>query len=100
ERAHVDLEAVAELLDAPEHPHRVALGEAGVEQLDVVPDPSVDPPTRVDELEREVWSAALRPHSLLARDRVDPFDDPLLSQLSDCAHVASLGPRTDARVAR
>jgi hypothetical protein len=99
EGAHVDLEPVAELLDSAEHPHCVALGEAGVEELDVVPDAGVDSPARVDELERKVWRAALRPHSLLARDRVNPFDDPFLGQLCDCAHVASLGPRTDARVA-
>src|SRR6185295_15363948 len=89
EGAHVDLEPVAELLDSAEHPHRVAFGEAGVEELDVVPNASVDPPTRVDQLEREVWSAALRPHSLFARDRVDPFDDPLLGQLCDGAHRSS-----------
>ena len=40
----------------------------------------------------------LRPQPLLARDRVDAFDDPVLRQLCDRAHGASLGPRTDARV--
>ena len=44
ERAHVELEPVAELLDAAEHAHRVALAEPPVEQLDVVPDPRVDRP--------------------------------------------------------
>jgi hypothetical protein len=44
ERAHVELQPVAELLDAAEHAHGVALGEARVEQLDVVPDARVDPP--------------------------------------------------------
>ena len=54
ERAHVELQPVAELLDAAEHAHRVALGEAAVEQLDVVPDARLDAAGRVDELEREV----------------------------------------------
>ena len=35
ERAHVDLEPVAEALDASQHVNGVALGEAPVEQLDV-----------------------------------------------------------------
>ena len=42
ERAHVELQPVAELLDAAEHAHRVALAEAAVEQLDVLPDARVD----------------------------------------------------------
>ena len=54
ERPDVELEPVAELLDAAEHSHRVALGEAAVEQLDVVPYACVDAPARVDELDREV----------------------------------------------
>ena len=54
ERAHVELQPVAEPLDAAEHAHGVALGEARVEQLDVVPHARVDPPARIDELEREV----------------------------------------------
>ena len=44
ERAHVELQPVAELLDAPEHAHRVAFGEAAVEQLDVLPDARLDRP--------------------------------------------------------
>ena len=63
ERPHVELEPVAEPLDPAEHAHRVALGEAAVEQLDVVPDARVDVPGRVDELEREVGRAALRPRA-------------------------------------
>ena len=54
ERAHVELQPVAELLDPAEHAHRVAFAEAAVEQLDVVPDARLDPAGRVDELEREV----------------------------------------------
>ena len=44
ERAHVELQPVAELLDAAEHAHGVAFGEAAVEQLDVVPHPCLDAP--------------------------------------------------------
>ena len=44
ERAHIELQAVAELLDAAEHAHGVAFSEAAVEQLDVVPDPRLDRP--------------------------------------------------------
>ena len=54
ERAHVELQPVAEPLDASEHAHGVALGEARVEQLDVVPDARGDAPARIDELEREI----------------------------------------------
>ena len=54
ERPHVELEPVAEALDAPEHADGVAFAEAPVEQLDVVPDARVDAAGRVDELEREV----------------------------------------------
>jgi len=51
ERAHVELEPVAEALDAAEHAHGVALVEARVEQLDVFPDARVYPSARVDELD-------------------------------------------------
>ena len=99
ERPDVDLQLVPELLDATEDTHGVTFGEPRVEQLDVVPHARLDPPARVDQLEREIGSAAFRPQPLLARDRVDALDDTLLGQLCDCAHPASLGPRTDARVA-
>ena len=54
ERAHLELEAISETVDAAEHPDGVALGEAAVQEVDVGPDPGFDPPTRVDELERQV----------------------------------------------
>ena len=91
ERAHVDLEPVAELLDAAEHAHRVSLREARVEELDVMPDTRVDAAARIDELEREVRGAALRAQALLARHRIDALDDPLLGQLCDCAHRLFFG---------
>jgi uncharacterized protein (DUF1015 family) len=91
DRADVELEAVAVTLDPPEHAHRVALAEAGIEQIDVVPDPALDPPARVDELEREVGGAALRAQAALARDGIDALDDAVLGQLGNGAHGASLG---------
>ena len=51
---HLHLKPAVEALDPPEDAHGVALGEAPVEQLDVVPDAPLDPPARVDELDREV----------------------------------------------
>ena len=70
ERAHLELEPAAEPLHAPEHAHRVPFLEARVQQLHVVPDARLDPSARVDQLEREIRRAALRPPPLLARDRV------------------------------
>ena len=83
ERADVELEPVAEPLDAAEHAHGVALGEPRVEQLDVVPHARLDAPARVDELEREVRRAAFRAQPLLARDRVDALDDAVFGELGD-----------------
>ena len=83
ERAHVELQPVAELLDAGEHAHRVALCEAAVEQLDVVPHPRLDAAGRVDELEREVRGAGLRAQLALHAHRVDALDDAVLLQLGD-----------------
>ena len=87
ERAHVELERVAELLDASEHAHGVAFAEAPVEQLDVVPDARGDAAARVDELEREVRRAVLRPQPLLLRDGVDAFDGAVLLELRDRGHA-------------
>ena len=86
ERAHLELEPVAEPLDAAEHAHGVSFGEAGVEQLDVVPDPRRDPAARVDELEREIRGAVSRAQPLLLRDRVDALDGAVLLELGDRGH--------------
>src|SRR5512132_2501897 len=100
ERADLELQPVAEAVDPAEHPHRVALVEAAIEQVDVAPDARLDPPARVDELEREVRSPSARAKPLLLRDRVDAFDDAILLELRDRRHVPSLGPETDGTVRR
>jgi hypothetical protein len=94
DRADRDLEAVAEALDPPEHPHRVALGEAAVEELHVLPHARVDAAARIDELEREVRRAAPRPQPLLARDTEHALDHPVLGELDDGGHGAILGPKS------
>ena len=76
----------------PEHPHRVALAEARVEQLDVVPDARVDAAARVDELEREV--RARRPSSAAApcRDGVHALDRRGSPPVGDRRHAAESRP--------
>ena len=99
ERAHLELESVAVALDPAEDADRVALGEAGVEQLDIAPDARVDATTRVDELEREVGMARARAQPVLARDRVDALDDSVLDELDDRRHARSLGRGADGTLA-
>jgi uncharacterized protein (DUF1015 family) len=91
ERANLELQAVAEALDPSEHAHRVALAEPRVEEVDVVPDASLDAAAPVDELEREVGGARPRPQPALARDRVGSLHDPILGELGDGGHELSLG---------
>jgi hypothetical protein len=85
QRTHVKLKPVAEPLDASEHAHRVALAEAAVEQLDVVPNARVDAAARVDELEREERRTRFRPQLPLRLDREHAIDDPVLGELGDHA---------------
>src|SRR6266540_222926 len=96
ERAHVHLKPVAEPLDPAEHADGVALAETPLEQLDVRPDARLDPAARIDELERQIRCPSPRPSALLARDRVDALDDPVLGEGGDGAHDAILGPKADA----
>ena len=91
DRADLELEPIVEPLHSAEHSDGVALGEAAVEQLYVIPDPPLDPARRVDELQREIWSALPRRPPLLARDRVDALDGAVGGQLGDGAHGLSLG---------
>jgi Protein of unknown function (DUF1015) len=88
ERAHVELQPVAELLHAPQHADGVPRAEAAVEQLDIVPDPGVDVARGVDELECEVRGAALRPQPPFRPHREDTLDDPVGNEIRD--HLSSL----------
>jgi putative drug exporter of the RND superfamily len=81
ERANVELEPVAEPLDAAEHTDCVAFREPAVEQLDVLPHARLDAPGRVDELEREVRRTRLRPQPSLRLHGVDGLDNPVLCEL-------------------
>jgi hypothetical protein len=83
ERTHLELQAVAVLLDAAEHANRVAFLEARVEQLDVVPDARLDAAALVDQLEREIRRTRAGSQAALARDRVGALDDPLGGQIGD-----------------
>ncbi len=98
ERANLELEAVAEALHPAKDAHRVALAEALVEELDVVPDASLDPPRRIDELESEIGSAGAGSEPALPGHCVEAFDDPILGQLRD-RHPPILGPGTDGKLA-
>ena len=91
DRPHLHLEPAAEPLHASEHAHGVALGEAAVEQLDVVPDARLDPPARVDELEGEIGRAVLRSATLLAADGEHALDGAILRELGNAGHAGSLG---------
>ena len=82
-RANLELQTVAKPLNTSEHAHGVSLAEAPVEKLDVVPDARVDTAGRIDELEREIRSAASSAQALLPRDGEDAFDDSILGELCD-----------------
>jgi uncharacterized protein (DUF1015 family) len=98
DRTHLELKPVAIALDAAEDANGVALAEAGVQQIDVIPHPALDASAGIDELEREVGGACPRAQPPLARDCVDALHDPVLGQLGDRAHVESLGLEAAARV--
>ena len=98
DRTNVELEPVAELVDPAEYSDGIALAEPGVEELDVVPHPRLDLPALVDQLEREVVGARLRPPALLSGDRVSALDDTILGEVGDRAHGPSLGRKQDGTV--
>ncbi len=83
DRADVELKAVSVALDAPQHSYRVADLESRRQELDVVPDASVDAAGRVNELENEIRPPAARTGALLARDRVDTIYEAILLELCD-----------------
>jgi uncharacterized protein (DUF1015 family) len=90
DRPNFDLEPPTEALDAAEHPHSVTLAEPLVQELDVVPDPRVDASARIGELESEIRRAGARTPALLLRYREHALDRPVLGELGDGGHVASL----------
>ena len=94
------LQLASEALDPPEDLHRVSFREASVEELDVAPDAGVDPAARVGELEREVGGPCPCAPPLLLRDREDPLDGPILRELADGRHGASLGREGIGTLAR
>ena len=87
DRAHLNLEPPAEALDATEDAHGVALVEALVEQVDVVPDSCFHTSARVNQLEREVRRASAGTPPLLPRYREHALDGPVLDELGDRGHV-------------
>ncbi len=91
DRAHLDLEPAAEALDAAEHPNGVALVEALVEEVDVVPDPRLDSTARVDELESEIRGAVAGASPLLPGHCKHALDGPVLDELGDRRHVSTIG---------
>jgi uncharacterized protein (DUF1015 family) len=88
--AHLHLELPAEALDASEDADGVAFAEALVEQIDVVPDARIHAAARIGELEREVRGSRAGASPLLLRDREHALDGPVLDELGDRGHVASL----------
>ena len=91
ERTHLQLEPAAEALHSAEDPDGVALVEARVEELDVVPHPRLDAAARVGELEGEVRRARTRAAALLLDDCEHALDRPVLAELRDRRHGSSLG---------
>jgi uncharacterized protein (DUF1015 family) len=89
-RPHLHLQLPSEALDAAEDTYRVALAEALVEEIDVVPDARIDAAARVDQLEREVRGAVPGAPTLLLRHREHALDGPVLDELGDRGHVPSL----------
>src|SRR4029453_8819593 len=98
ERPHLELQAVAEPLHPAEHADGVSFAEALVEKVDVVPDAGIDPPARIDELEREIRVSSACSQALLAGDGEEAINHAILGELGD--HAAILGPGTDGNLAR
>ena len=90
DRSHLDLEPAAEAFDAPEHANGVALVEALVEKVDVVPDARLDATARVDELEGEVRGAGASAPPFLPGHCEHALDGPVLDELRDRRHVSTI----------
>ena len=85
-RPDLDLQSSTESLNSAEHVYGVALVEALIEQLDVVPHPRLDPPARVGELQGEVRGSVSCALTLLLRDGEDALYGPVLGELGDRGH--------------
>ncbi len=83
EGADVELEPVAEALDAGEDADGVALAKPGVQELDVAPHSPLDRPRPVGELDGEVRTAGAGAKPPLARDGEHAIDDPVLDERGD-----------------
>ena len=90
DRAHLHLQLPAEALDAAEDMHGISLGEALVEQIDVVPDARLHATARVDELECEIRGACAGTSPLLPGHREHALDGPVLDELGDRRHVSTI----------
>ena len=88
--SYLDLELAAEALDPTEHVHSVAFAEPLVEEIDVVPHSCFHSPARIGQLQREVGGASASASPLLLRHREHALDSPVLGELGDRGHVASL----------
>jgi uncharacterized protein (DUF1015 family) len=98
--ADLHLQPPAEALDASEHADGITFREALVEEVDVAPDASLDAPTRVGELEREVRRAGPSPPSLLPRHREHALHGPVLGELGDRGHGSGVYGQIAYRVLR
>ena len=90
DRAHLHLELAAEALDATEDAHGVALPEALVEQVDVVPHPCLHTTARIGELEREVRRSRPCASALLLGHCEHALDGPVLDELGDRGHLPTI----------
>ena len=88
QRAHVDLEPVAEALDTTEHAHGITLAEDAVEAPRRATPGLGDLSRRRGSSARYGAPALVR--SRLARDGVDAVDRPVLGELGDGGHGRSL----------
>ena len=90
DRPHLNLQPSPESLDAPEDVNGVALAEALIEEIDVVPHARLDPAARVGELEREVRSTVSGTPPLLLGNGEHALDGPVLGELGERRHVSRL----------
>ncbi len=99
-RTHLHLQLAAEALDPAEYVHCVSFVETTVEQVDVVPHPSLDATARIGELEREVCRARTCAAPLLLRHGEDALDRPILGELGDRGHGPSVWAKRVGTLAR